>query len=56
MKKEITVEIPLCPSYIRTNMGMVGIEEFTDEELDQITVDWGNALKARKRTIMASKV
>ena len=53
MKKEIKIEIPSTPNYIKVGDVALGIEEFTDDELKQLGTEWTEELikKAGKKRI-----
>lgn len=51
MKKEIKVEIPSTPNFIKVGEVVVSIEDFTDEELKELGKEWTEDLlkKAQKK-------
>ena len=53
MKKEIKVEIPMTPNYIKVGDVVVSVEDFTEAELSEIGKEWTMALieKANKKRI-----
>lgn len=44
MKINIGIEIPLRPNFIRTNLGMLPISDFSEKELRNIGKDWTKLL------------
>lgn len=44
MKLTIGVEIPSVPNFIKTNIGMLPISDFSEKELRNIGKDWTKLL------------